>query len=120
MAITGYGITDPAGGLPVINRVIQHAGLVYLCGITPDPFGDSRSQTARVLERIDRPLAQAGTRKSNLPTTRVWLTDMSHVAALTEVWNGWVGPEQPPVRARLQAQLFRPGVLVEITATATQ
>ncbi len=120
MTITRHGTTDPAGGMPIISRIVQHAGLVYLCGITPDPVGDIKAQTIQVLGRIDRLLEQAGTRKSNLLTAQVWLTDMAHFGALNEVWNGWVDPAHPPVRACVEAPLYHPGILVEIMVTAAQ
>jgi enamine deaminase RidA (YjgF/YER057c/UK114 family) len=120
MAITHHGITDPVGGLPVISKVVKHGGLVYLCGITPDSDGDIRDQTRQVLARIDRLLASAGTDKSRLLTAQVWLTHMTDFAAMNEVWNAWVDPAHPPVRACVEAALFRPGLLVEIMVTAAE
>jgi enamine deaminase RidA (YjgF/YER057c/UK114 family) len=35
-------------------------------------------------------------------------------------WNEWVDPEHPPVRACVQAELFAPGLLVEIMVTAAR
>lgn len=120
MTITRYGSTDPDGGMPIISKVVQHGGLVYLCGVTPEPGGDITSQTRQVLHRIDRLLAEVGTNKSNVLSAMVWLSDMSLYEGLNEVWNGWVDPAQPPVRACVAAQLYRPGLLVEIMVTAAQ
>jgi enamine deaminase RidA (YjgF/YER057c/UK114 family) len=120
MSITRSGITDPVQGLPIISKVVRHGGLVYLCGVTPDPVGDIGTQTRQVLERIDRLLASAGSHKSRLLTVQVWLSDMGHFAEHNAVWNQWVDPQQPPVRACVEARLFRPELLVEIMATATE
>ena len=93
---------------------------VYLCGVTPDPVGDIRSQTKQVLERIDRLLAVAGSDKSKLLTAQVWLADMSLFEAHNAAWNAWVDRENPPVRACVRAELWQPGMLVEIMVTAAR
>lgn len=122
MDIQRIGITEPGGGIPIISFATIHAGLVYLCGITADASrpGDVKDQTGQVLDRIDRLLARAGTNKSKLLSARVWLTDMALFADHNEAWNAWVDPKNPPVRACLHSPaLWRPGMLVEIMATAT-
>jgi enamine deaminase RidA (YjgF/YER057c/UK114 family) len=121
MDIQRIGITEPAGGIPVISFATIHGSLVYLCGVTADPskLGDVKDQTRQVLERIDRLLARAGTSKSKMLTAQVWLTDMSLFADHNEAWNAWVDPKSPPVRACLHSPaLWRPGMLVEIMTTA--
>jgi enamine deaminase RidA (YjgF/YER057c/UK114 family) len=35
-------------------------------------------------------------------------------------WNEWVDADNPPVRACVQAELFDPGLLVEIMVTAAR
>jgi len=115
------GVTDPTGGLPVISLASVHGGLVYVCGVTADPnkLGDVKDQTRQVLALIDRLLARAGTNKSKLISTQVWLTDMGLFAAHNEAWNSWVDTNNPPVRACLHSPaLWHPGLLVEIMATA--
>jgi hypothetical protein len=48
-------------------------------------------------------------------SAQVWLTDMAHFADHNAVWNAWLDPKNPPVRACVQApQLWRQGMLVEI------
>ena len=118
MTITRYGNTAGHEGLPIISRVVVHDGIAYVCGVTPDPVGDVATQTRQVLERIDRLLAQAGTDKSRLPTSQVWLADMRLFEEHNAAWNAWVDPKNPPVRACVQANLWRPGMLVEIMVTA--
>jgi enamine deaminase RidA (YjgF/YER057c/UK114 family) len=86
--------------------------------VTPDPTGDIREQTKQVLDRIDRLLHTAGTDKSKLLTAQVWLSDMRLFEAHNAVWNEWVDSKNPPVRACVQAELWRPNLLVEIMVTA--
>ncbi|WP_225706103.1 RidA family protein [Bradyrhizobium cenepequi] len=123
MTIERYGITEATADIPIISLVTVHDDVVHLCGITADPGSprDIKEQTRQVLERIDRLLGRAGTSKSNLISATVWLTDMAHFADHNAVWNAWVDPKNPPVRACLQSpQLWRPGLLVEIMATAAK
>ena len=94
--------------------------MVYLCGVTPDPVGDIKSQTKQVLQRIDRLLETAGTDKSKLLTAQVWLADMRLFEDHNAAWNEWVDPQNPPVRACVRAELWRPNMLVEIMVTATK
>jgi enamine deaminase RidA (YjgF/YER057c/UK114 family) len=120
MAITRLGSTQGTEGLPIISRVVVRGDTVYLCGVTPDPVGDIKSQTKQVLERIDRLLQTAGTDKSKLLTAQVWLSDMSLFEAHNSVWNEWVDPRNPPARACVGAALWQPQMLVEIMVTAAK
>jgi enamine deaminase RidA (YjgF/YER057c/UK114 family) len=76
-------------GRPIISKVVEHGGIVYVCGMLPDPVGDITAQTRQVLERIDEALNLAGTDKSKLLTAQVWLSDMRLFEAHNAVWNEW-------------------------------
>lgn len=120
MSITRYGITDGANGRPIISGVVVHGDTVYVCGVTADTAGDITSQTQQVLDRIDDALKKVGTNKSKLLTAQVWLADMRLFEAHNAVWNAWVDPQNPPVRACVGADLTRTGFLVEIMVTAAR
>jgi len=123
MTISRYEIrkiTDANRGQPFISLAVAHDDKVYLCGVTPDPVGDVKVQTAQVLSRIDRLLHQAGTDKSKLLTAQVWLADMRHFEDHNAAWNEWVDPNNPPARACVRADLWQPGLLVEIMVTAAK
>lgn len=115
-----HGIVPPDGGLPVISKVVERGRMIYVSGVTPEPAGDVTAQTRQVLERIDRLLAVAGTDKSRLLTAQVWLKDMGDFEAHNTAWNDWVDRANPPVRACVQAELWRPEMRVEIMVTATK
>ena len=86
-------------GRPIISRAVEHGGIVYVCGVTPDPVGNVATQTKQVLDRIDEALRLAGTSKSNLLTAQVWLADMWMFEAHNAVWNSWVDPHSRSERA---------------------
>ena len=120
MNISRHLIMDSGNFRPIISRVVVHDDRVFLCGITADPVGDIAIQTKQVLERIDSLLQQAGTDKSKLLTAQVWLSDMRFFRQHNLAWNEWVDRDNPPARACVQAELFDPGLLVEIMVTAAR
>ena len=93
--------------------------MVYVAGLTAsDRSADIKGQTQQILDKIDDYLSQAGTDKSKLLQANLWITDMTNFSAMNEVWNAWVDPENPPVRACVKADLAVPELLVEIMVTA--
>jgi enamine deaminase RidA (YjgF/YER057c/UK114 family) len=123
MNIQRFGISEATADIPIISLATVHDNIVYLCGITADParLGDVKDQTRQILDRIDRLLSRAGSDKSKLLSAQVWLTDMGLFADHNAVWNAWVDGKNPPVRMCVHSpQLWRPGLLVEIMATAAR
>jgi enamine deaminase RidA (YjgF/YER057c/UK114 family) len=123
MTIERYEPTPTMPGVPLITYAVSHGDTVHLAGVTADPRapGDVAQQTRQILARIDALLAAAGSHKSKLLSAQVWLTDMALYAAHNDAWNEWVDRDNPPVRAcLLSPQLWRPGLLVEIMATAAR
>ena len=120
MTVSRIGIVPRTEGLPIISKIVVRDSTVYVCGVTPDPVGDVKTQTRQVLERIDKLLQSAGTDKSKLLTAQVWLSDMTLFADHNAAWNDWVDASNPPVRACVGAELWRPNMLVEIMVTASK
>ncbi len=119
MNITRHKYPASNNGAPVISRVVEYGSTVFICGTLPDPVGDIATQTSQALERIDEALKLAGSSKSRLLTAQIWLADMRLLEAHNAVWNDWVDPENPPVRACVRADLVRT-CLVEIMVTAAK
>ena len=67
---------------------------------------------------MDRILAEAGTDKTRILSTQIWLADMSDFAEMNAVWDAWVPQGHTPARATGEAKLAAPGYLVEIIVTA--
>ena len=94
-------------------------GVVYLAGMVPESgASDIRAQTADVLAQIDRLLAEAGSDKSRILRTQIYLADITEISAMNEVWDAWVAPGNAPPRATVQAALADPGWKIEIVVTA--
>ena len=119
MEIRRIELTQPPG--PRMSRCVVRGDTVYVCGLTAgDATQDITGQTKQILDRIDGYLAQAGTSKSKLLHAQLWIKDMADFAAMNSVWNAWVDPENPPVRACVRADMARPEILVEIMVTAAK
>jgi enamine deaminase RidA (YjgF/YER057c/UK114 family) len=106
-------------GQPIISQAVIHGNVAYFAGITPNPIvGDIKTQTAQVLRRVDELLNLAGTDKSQLLSAQVWIADMRLFEDHNSVWNEWVDPANPPARACLTTDFWRPGMLVEVMVVA--
>ena len=106
---------------PRMSQADEHNNVVYLAGqVASDINADISEQTRQVLAKIDALLATAGSSKSKLLWAQLWVTDMRNFAAMNEVWDGWIDPENPPVRAGLCSDLAAPGYLVEIMVMAAK
>jgi enamine deaminase RidA (YjgF/YER057c/UK114 family) len=112
-------ISSQNRGQPIISQAVVHRNVAYFAGVTPDPIaGDIRTQTIQVLRRVDELLKLAGTDKSRLLSAQVWIADMRLFEEHNAVWNEWVDPANPPVRACLTTEFWRPGMLVEVMVVA--
>ncbi|MEY3520733.1 MAG: Enamine/imine deaminase [Pseudomonadota bacterium] len=94
-------------------------GVVYLAGMVPEcEATDIRSQTADVLQQIELRLAEAGSDKTRILRTQIFLKDIAGIAAMNEVWDAWVVAGSAPPRATVQAALANPVYLIEVVVTA--
>ncbi len=94
-------------------------GVVYLAGMVPEcEATDIRSQTADVLRQIELRLAEAGSDKTRILRTQIYLKDITDIAAMNEVWDAWVVAGTAPPRATVQAALANPAYLIEVVVTA--
>jgi enamine deaminase RidA (YjgF/YER057c/UK114 family) len=106
---------------PRMSQAIVYGNLVYLAGqVADDSSADVAGQTRQILAKIDSLLAEAGTDKSKLISANVWLSDISTFNEMNSVWDAWVTPGSPPVRACVEGKLALPQLTVEIMAVAAR
>jgi enamine deaminase RidA (YjgF/YER057c/UK114 family) len=104
------------------SEIVIHNHTVYLAGQLADDYsGDIVQQTRETLANIDRLLAEVGSDKSKILSVTIYLRDMAgDYAGLNQVWDTWVAPGTAPARACVEAQMYKPEVLVEMTVVAAQ
>ena len=73
-----------------MSQAVVHNGTVYTAGQVAQgaPGGSIAEQTADILGRIDKLLAEAGSDKSKILSATIWLTDMHDFAEMNEVAEG--------------------------------
>ena len=96
--------------------------LVHLAGqLANDTSLDIIGQTTQTLEIIDQFLADAGTDKSNILSVTIYLKDIEQdYDAFNQVWDAWVSDIQALPRTCVEAKMYRPDVLVEMTVVAVK
>ena len=107
------------GQAPGRSESVEHNGIVYTAVIAPDLSLDLRGQAEQALAQLDRNLAEAGTDRSRLLSVTVYLTDISRKPILNQVWDAWIGSENWPQRACVEAKL-EGDTEVEIVAMAAK
>jgi enamine deaminase RidA (YjgF/YER057c/UK114 family) len=105
-----------------MSQAVIHGDTVYLAGVVAHNAGGKSmtEQTKDVLATIDSHLKSAGTDKSKLLTTTIYITDMAQFAEMNAVWDAWVAPGNTPARATVQAKLASPQYCVEIMVIAAR
>ncbi len=104
-----------------LSEAAVFGGVVYLAGMVPEVNStDIRAQTADVLAQVDRHLAAAGSDKTRILRTQIFLADIADIGGMNEVWDAWVAPSHAPPRATVQAALADPAWKIEVVVTAAQ
>lgn len=103
---------------PRMSQAVIHNGVVYLAGQVGEEGSSVAEQTRGALAEVDRLLALAGTDKTRILSTQVWLADASTVAEMNAVWDAWAPKGHTPARATGESKLVAPQYLVEVIVTA--
>ena len=100
------------------SRATACGEMVFLSGIVADDkTAPIKEQTAQVLAKIDAILAEAGTEKTRILTSTVYMSDLSQKDDMNEIWMAWLDKADLPARAAVGVELT-PGTLVEIMVSA--
>jgi 2-iminobutanoate/2-iminopropanoate deaminase len=111
-------------GAPFSNGYVA-GDTLYIAGQQgPDSNGkltgtDIRRQTANAIAAVRRVTEEAGFRMSDVISVTVYLTDMTEVPAMNEVYNNLM-PDPKPARAAVQVAGLIGGAKIEISAIAVK
>lgn len=104
---------------PIMHRVVEHNGIVYVGGTTCDDESlDMAGQTREIMAKIDKYLAEAGTDKTKLLSATIFVTDLNMKPEMDKVWKEWVDPSLLPTRATVGVADLGDTTLIEIVVTA--
>ena len=99
--------------------VIHNDSTIYLSGqVADDVTVGIQEQTQNCLDKIDALLAEAGSDRNHILSTKIYIKDMKDFASMNEIWNAWVADGEKPARACVQALMAREAILVEICVIA--
>ncbi|MEA5162227.1 RidA family protein [Cereibacter johrii] len=101
-----------------MSQAVTANGMVWLAGQVGNPGQSVAEQTRTCLAEVDRLLALAGTDKTRIVSTQIWLADMADFAEMNAVWDEWVPQGHCPARATGEAKLAAPDYRVEVIVTA--
>ena len=102
-----------------MSQLVVHGNLGFMAGqVADDTTLDVKGQTAQILAKVDKFLAEAGSDKSKVLSANIWLTDISTWSQMNEVWDAWISPGNAPARATVEAKLANPALKVEIMVQA--
>ena len=103
---------------PRLSGAVVHGNTVYVAGQVSADAPTVRGQTEHILKKIDGLLASAGTSKSKLLSTTIYLADIRTYDEMNAAWDAWIDGANTPPRATVEARLAAPKYLVEIAAIA--
>lgn len=102
-----------AGGFVFLSGQIalDEAGTLHISNIT--------TETRKVMENVGNLLKAAGLGYDDLVKVTIFLSDMSHYAAVNEVYGSYFG-DLPPAREAVAVKGLPRGVNVEISGVAVK
>jgi len=103
---------------PRMSQAALYNNTVYLAGQVGNPGETVAEQTATILAKIDKLLADTGSHKSKILSATIWLASMDDFAQMNAVWDAWVEPGHTPTRAAGESRLATPDYLVEVIIVA--
>ena len=103
---------------PRMSQAVIHNGTIYLAGQVGTPGESVSEQTATILAKVDKLLADHGSHKSKILQATIWMASMDDFAEMNAVWDAWVEPGEAPTRAAGESKLATPDYLVEVIIVA--
>ena len=100
------------------SRAVVYENLVFLSGIVADDKSvPVKEQTAQVLGKIDEFLAEAGTDKTRILSSTVYMADLTQKDQMNEVWWEYFGDHRPGTATiEITRLAAHPNLKVELSA----
>ena len=103
---------------PIMHRAVEANGFVFIGGTIADDTSVSMGeQTRNILGKIAGYLKEAGTDKSRVVSTSIFVTDLSKKKEMDAVWTEVFG-DNLPTRATVGVADLGGSALIEVVVTA--
>jgi len=103
---------------PIMHRAVEANGFVFIGGTIADDTSLSMGeQTRNILGKIAGYLKEAGTDKSRVVSTSIFVTDLSKKKEMDAVWVEFFG-DNLPTRATVGVADLGGSALIEVVVTA--
>lgn len=103
---------------PIMHRAVEANGFVFIGGTIADDTSVSMGeQTRNILGKIAGYLKEAGTDKSRVVSTSIFVTDLSKKKEMDAVWVEFFG-DNLPTRATVGVADLGGRALIEVVVTA--
>jgi enamine deaminase RidA (YjgF/YER057c/UK114 family) len=103
-----------------MSQMVIHGDTIYLAGQVGTAGASVAQQTQDCLDKVDALLAEAGSDKTRILSTTIWMADMADFAEMNAVWDAWVPEGHAPARATGESKLATPDYLVEVIVVAAK
>ena len=103
-----------------MSQIVIHNETIYLAGQVGNPGDGVTEQTKTCLEKVDSLLRDAGSDKTRILQTTIWLDKMDDFEKMNEVWDSWVENGNAPARACGESKLANPDFKVEVIVVAAK
>ena len=103
-----------------MSQIVIHNDTIYLAGQVVNPGDGVTEQTKTCLEKVEALLNEAGSDKTRILQSTIWLDNMADFAKMNEVWDAWITPGTSPARACGEAKLASTEYKVEVIVVAAR
>lgn len=101
-----------------MSQAAAYGGLVWLAGQCGTAGDSIAAQTREALTKVDRLLLEAGSDKTRILATTIWLANIDDYDEMNAVWDAWIPEGFAPTRACGESRLGGSGYGVEIICVA--
>ena len=103
-----------------MSQAVVFGDLIWFAGQCGTAHTSITEQTREALAKIDGLLAEAGSDKTRILSTTVWLANIADYDEMNAVWDVWIPEGCAPARACGEAKLGGVGYDVEIICVAAK
>ena len=91
-----------------MSQIVIHNDSIYLAGQVGNTEDGVAEQTKTCLEKVEALLNEAGSDKTLILQTTIWLNNMADFEKMYEVCDAWITPVTSPARDCGEAKLASP------------